>query len=133
MPQRGQDARVRQASPGALCCSTASSAEARQVGHRRKAKRGVSQSLCGCAREGHSQLQTLRLQQGASQPTEGTFPRCTRRGGSKAVPVGLSEEEGRVRAVAEVVSELLRAVKEGRDVDLNQLKCDVSRKYNISR
>ncbi len=49
------------------------------------------------------------------------------------MPVGLSEEEGRVRAVAEVVSELLRAVKEGRDVDLNQLKCDVSRKYNISR
>lgn len=36
--------------------------------------------------------------------------------------VALSPEEARVRAVAEVVSALVRGVQEGQDVDLNELK-----------
>lgn len=47
--------------------------------------------------------------------------------------VVLPPEEARVRAVAEVVHILIQAVKEGKDIDLNQLKCDVSRKYNLAR
>lgn len=46
---------------------------------------------------------------------------------------GISQEEARVRAVAETVQLLIQAVKEGRDVDLNVLKCEVSRKHGISR
>lgn len=38
-----------------------------------------------------------------------------------------------MRAVAETVAELIKAVKEGKDIDLNALKYQVSRKYNISR
>ncbi len=37
----------------------------------------------------------------------------------------LSADEARVRAIAEVVSALVVGVREGRDVDLNQLKCEV--------
>ena len=43
-----------------------------------------------------------------------------------AADAGLSPEETRVRAVAELVSLLVASVREGRDVDLNQLKSDVS-------
>lgn len=38
---------------------------------------------------------------------------------------GLPPEEARVRAVAEVVNGLIQGVKEGKDVDLNQLKTEV--------
>mmetsp|Transcript_21835 Transcript_21835/g.37291 ORF Transcript_21835/g.37291 Transcript_21835/m.37291 type:complete len:590 (-) Transcript_21835:666-2435(-) len=46
---------------------------------------------------------------------------------------GLNPEEARVRAVAEVVSVLIQCIKDGKDVDLNILKNEVSRKYGISR
>lgn len=38
---------------------------------------------------------------------------------------GMGADEARVRAIAEVVSLLVAGVREGRDVDLNQLKCEV--------
>jgi elongator complex protein 3 len=46
---------------------------------------------------------------------------------------GLSQEEARVRAVAETVAALIQNVKSGKDVDLNSLKCEISSKYGISR
>lgn len=58
-------------------------------------------------------------------------------GGGKAAPgsaaVGMSHEEARVRAIAEVVSALIRGVRDGRDVNLNALKMEVSRRYGLSR
>jgi elongator complex protein 3 len=39
----------------------------------------------------------------------------------------------RVRAVAETVACLIQAVRDGKDIDLNVLKSQVSRKYNIAR
>lgn len=47
-----------------------------------------------------------------------------KRGGCSSAPT-LAPEEARVRAVAEVVNALIAGVKEGRDVDLNQLKTEV--------
>jgi len=49
------------------------------------------------------------------------------RNGSRksSIAAGLAPEEARVRAVAEVVNALIKAVKEGQDVDLNQLKMEV--------
>ncbi|WIA11090.1 hypothetical protein OEZ85_011236 [Tetradesmus obliquus] len=52
---------------------------------------------------------------------------------NRATVTGLPPEEARVRAVAEVVNGLIAGVKEGKDVDLNQLKTEVSRKYGLSR
>lgn len=43
----------------------------------------------------------------------------------KSAVAGLSPEEARVRAVAEVVNSLIQGIKEGKDVDLNQLKTEV--------
>lgn len=34
-----------------------------------------------------------------------------------------------VTVVAEIITELLHATDEGRDVNLNRLKCDLSHKY----
>jgi hypothetical protein len=45
---------------------------------------------------------------------------------NRATVTGLPPEEARVRAVAEVVNGLIAGVKEGKDVDLNQLKTEVS-------
>jgi hypothetical protein len=44
---------------------------------------------------------------------------------NRATVTGLPPEEARVRAVAEVVNGLIAGVKEGKDVDLNQLKTEV--------
>ncbi|KAG2434395.1 hypothetical protein HYH02_012407 [Chlamydomonas schloesseri] len=47
---------------------------------------------------------------------------------------GMGADEARVRAIAEVVSLLVAGVlRDGRDVDLNQLKCEVSRRYKLAR
>lgn len=45
----------------------------------------------------------------------------------------LDPQEARVRATAETVAALIRGVKEGKDIDLNVLKCDIARKYGLSR
>lgn len=45
----------------------------------------------------------------------------------------LPPDEARVRAVAETVAALIQGVKEGKDVDLNVLKCTISRKYGLAR
>ncbi|GFR51456.1 hypothetical protein Agub_g13865, partial [Astrephomene gubernaculifera] len=45
----------------------------------------------------------------------------------------MSPDEARVRAIAELVSLLVSGVREGRDVDLNALKCEVSRRYRLAR
>ena len=47
--------------------------------------------------------------------------------GLGTLPAGRELSAARVRAIAEVVNGLIRAVQEGRDVDLNDLKGDVSR------
>lgn len=44
---------------------------------------------------------------------------------------GLSKAELMVTVVAEIIAELVRADKEGHDVNLNRLKCDLSQKYGI--
>lgn len=45
----------------------------------------------------------------------------------------LSPEEARVRAIAEVVSAMVVAAKAGRDINLNAVKSDASRKYGLSK
>ncbi|GFR87141.1 elongator complex protein 3 [Elysia marginata] len=50
----------------------------------------------------------------------------------KKVVHDLSKEEVMVMAVAEIVSELVKAVRENRDVDLNKLKTKIASKYNMS-
>ncbi|EFJ47119.1 hypothetical protein VOLCADRAFT_61745 [Volvox carteri f. nagariensis] len=45
----------------------------------------------------------------------------------------MSTDEARVRAIAELVSALVSGVRDGRDVDLNQLKCEISRRYRLAR
>eukprot|EP00877_Chromochloris_zofingiensis_P012826 jgi/Chrzof1/7798/Cz02g36320.t1 len=54
----------------------------------------------------------------------------SRKGNSYTV---LPPEEARVRGIAEIVNVLIQGVKDGKDVDLNQLKTEVSRKYGLSR
>lgn len=44
---------------------------------------------------------------------------------------GLSKSELMVTVVAEIIAELLKADKEGFDVNLNRLKCDLSQKYGL--
>ena len=44
-----------------------------------------------------------------------------------------SPEEGRVRAIAEIVSGLIAAAREDRDVNLNRLKSEASRRYALAR
>ncbi|KAK3734497.1 hypothetical protein RRG08_029692 [Elysia crispata] len=51
---------------------------------------------------------------------------------NKKVVNDFSKEEIMVMAVAEIVSELLKAVRENRDVDLNKLKTKIASKYNMS-
>ncbi|KAL0051114.1 hypothetical protein WJX82_002288 [Trebouxia sp. C0006] len=47
--------------------------------------------------------------------------------------VVLPPEEARVKAIAEIVSELVAGVKEGRDVDLNNVKREASLKYCLAK
>lgn len=52
----------------------------------------------------------------------------SRKGMGQAV---LPPEEARVRAIAEIVNHLIQAVKQGQDVDLNNLKTEVIRPYPL--
>ena len=52
----------------------------------------------------------------------------------RAMPgIKISPEEGKVRAVAEIVDALVSAVQAGRDVNLNALKSQASRKYGLAK
>ena len=45
----------------------------------------------------------------------------------------LSEEEARVRAIAEIVNSMVDLSRKGENVDLNELKSTMCRKYSLSR
>jgi hypothetical protein len=47
--------------------------------------------------------------------------------------VALTQEEARVRAVADTVTALIQTVREGRDVDLNQLKGTMASNWGLKR
>mmetsp|Transcript_2365 Transcript_2365/g.5929 ORF Transcript_2365/g.5929 Transcript_2365/m.5929 type:complete len:600 (-) Transcript_2365:243-2042(-) len=68
----------------------------------------------------------------APAPEPGTVTFSAKTKGGKAI-ISLPPEEARVRAVAETVAALIQGVKEGRDIDLNVTKCDIARKYGLSR
>eukprot|EP00894_Picocystis_sp_ML_P001414 jgi/Pico_ML_1/51931/g2722.t2 len=52
----------------------------------------------------------------------------------RAMPgIKISAEEGKVRAVSEIVDALVSAVQAGRDVNLNALKAQASRKYGLAK
>lgn len=53
--------------------------------------------------------------------------------GKGGVVNGLSPEAARVQAIAEIVSEMISGLKEGRDVNLNTIKFEASRKYGLAR
>lgn len=53
--------------------------------------------------------------------------------GGVAIPPGISEEEARVRAIAEIVSAMSERSRRGEIVDLNALKSAACRKYGLSR
>jgi elongator complex protein 3 len=53
--------------------------------------------------------------------------------GGVALPAGLSEEEARVRAIAEIVSAMGELSRRGEDVDLNALKSAACRRYGLAR
>ena len=53
--------------------------------------------------------------------------------GGVVLPAGLSEEEARVRAIAEIVSAMGELSRRGEDVDLNALKSAACRKYGLAR
>lgn len=53
--------------------------------------------------------------------------------GGVEIPVGLSDEEARVRAIAEIVSAMAERSRRGETVDLNALKSAACRKYGLSR
>lgn len=53
--------------------------------------------------------------------------------GGVAIPPGISEEEARVRAIAEIVSAMAERSRRGEDVDLNALKSAACRKYGLAR
>lgn len=55
------------------------------------------------------------------------------RGGVVSLPPGFSEEEARVRAIAEIVSAMAERSRRGEDVDLNALKSAACRKYGLAR
>ncbi|KAL1540863.1 Elongator complex protein 3 [Salvia divinorum] len=46
---------------------------------------------------------------------------------------GLSEEEARVKAIAEIVSTMVDLSRKGQDVDLNAVKSAACRKYGLSK
>eukprot|EP00271_Cylindrocystis_brebissonii_P010556 TRINITY_DN26767_c0_g1_i1.p1 TRINITY_DN26767_c0_g1~~TRINITY_DN26767_c0_g1_i1.p1 ORF type:complete len:568 (-),score=90.10 TRINITY_DN26767_c0_g1_i1:317-2020(-) len=66
---------------------------------------------------------TSKQQQRTKKPAPG-------RGG---VTPMLSAEEGRVRAIAEIVAAMVAAAKENRDINLNAVKSEASRKYGLAR
>jgi elongator complex protein 3 len=46
---------------------------------------------------------------------------------------GLTEEEARVKAIAEIVGAMVEGCRKGEDVDLNALKAAACRRYGLSR
>ncbi|KAL9261993.1 Elongator complex protein 3-like protein [Drosera capensis] len=61
-------------------------------------------------------------------------PRKTPRPGrGGVVSLGLTEEESRVRAIAEIVNQMVDQSRKGETVDLNALKSAACRKYGLSR
>lgn len=61
-------------------------------------------------------------------------PRKTPRPGKGGFEAhGLSEEEARVRAIAEIVNSMVDLSRKGQNVDLNALKSAACRKYGLSR
>lgn len=65
-----------------------------------------------------------------AMPETRKLPRPGRGG---VVSLGLSEEEARVRAIAEIVSTMVDLSRKGQDVDLNALKSAACRKYGLSK
>ena len=49
------------------------------------------------------------------------------------IKIHLPPEEARVRAVAEIVQALINGIREGKDIDLNNLKTSTASKYILSR
>ncbi|GBG74254.1 hypothetical protein CBR_g17964 [Chara braunii] len=47
--------------------------------------------------------------------------------------VPLSPEEARVRAIFEIVNDMIVGIRAGRDINLNAIKSEASRKYGLSR
>ena len=45
--------------------------------------------------------------------------------------MGLNEREALASVTHEIVAELVKAQKEGRDVNLNRLKCQISQKHGV--
>lgn len=68
---------------------------------------------------------------GAARPRGGAGGGGNGGGGRGAA--ALSPDEARVRAVADIVAALVAGVRDGLDVDLNELKTNVSRAYALSR
>lgn len=56
-----------------------------------------------------------------------------RQGPGGKVKVHLPPDEARVRAVAEIVQGLMHSVREGKDVNLNDLKLQAASKYSLAR
>lgn len=59
--------------------------------------------------------------------------RRTNPGRGGVLPHSLTEEEARVRAIAEIVAAMIDGCRAGEDVDLNALKSAACRKYGLSR
>ncbi|KAG6527983.1 hypothetical protein ZIOFF_010119 [Zingiber officinale] len=53
--------------------------------------------------------------------------------GGVSIPLGISEDEARVRAIAEIVSAMAERSRRGENVNLNELKSATCRKYGLSR
>ncbi|KAK6123692.1 hypothetical protein DH2020_042567 [Rehmannia glutinosa] len=66
----------------------------------------------------------------AAMPETRKLPRPGRGG---VISHGLSEEEARVKAIAEIVSTMVDLSRKGQDVDLNAVKSAACRKYGLSK
>ncbi|XXG49607.1 hypothetical protein AAC387_Pa02g3743 [Persea americana] len=53
-------------------------------------------------------------------------------GGGGVLSHSLSDEEARVRAIAEIVNSIVKLSRSGETVDLNALKSTFCRKYSLS-
>ena len=53
--------------------------------------------------------------------------------GRGGVLTSLSEDEARVRCIAEIVGAMIQGCRSGENVDLNALKSDACRRYGLSR
>ncbi|KAL6584371.1 Elongator complex protein 3 [Orobanche minor] len=73
---------------------------------------------------------TAAAVEAASMPETRKIPRPGRGG---VILHGLSEEEARVKAIAEIVSTMVYLSRKGQDVDLNAVKSEACRKYGLSK